>query len=99
MGTPVAWPWSLNPQLLPVLGAHCAPVGGRGGCLWSSSSPKASGWVSSWKQSKDRVWGENWGSIEQPAGSARPRGDSQTQLAVLLRTIGLDVSAANVCLA
>lgn len=34
----------------------------------------------------------------QPTGLARPRGDSQTQLTVLLKTIGLDASAANVYL-
>lgn len=43
--------------------------------------------------------GEKWGSTKQPTGSAGPHGDSQTQLAILLRTIGLDMSAANVCLA
>lgn len=39
--------------------------------------------------------GRNWGVAMQPT---RPRGDSQTQLTVLLKTIGLDASAANVYL-
>ena len=43
--------------------------------------------------------GRNRGAAKQPTGLARPCGDSQTQLAVLLKTIGLDTSAANVCLA
>lgn len=42
--------------------------------------------------------GRSWGAAKQPNGLARPHGDSQTQLAVLLKTIGLATSAANVCL-
>lgn len=42
--------------------------------------------------------GRNWGAAMQPTGLARPRGDSQTQLTVLLKTIGLDTSAAKVYL-
>lgn len=42
--------------------------------------------------------GRSWGAAKQPNGLARPHRDSQTQLAVLLKTIGLATSAANVCL-